>query len=135
MLTGTQSLLLAEARQRGPKQFFEQHGRPVLVSVGQGGPLGCFGDAEMDQTTQAAGQAITDIAQGISAAQLAEEHRDKLGPAGEALGGALGVMLFHERGKLGSRKMLEQLIEEAGSLYDCLGPPCGQCSAKIPAKE
>ena len=107
----------------------------MLVSVGQGGSAGRLGDAEMDQTTQAARQAVTDIAPGIGAAQLAEEHGDKLGPAGEALGGALSVMLFHERGKLGSRKMLEQLIEEAGSLYDCLGPPCGQCSAKIPAKE
>jgi hypothetical protein len=27
--------------------------------------------------------------------------------------------------------MLEQLIEEAGSLYDCLGPPCGRRSAKL----
>jgi hypothetical protein len=34
-------------------------------------------------------------------------------------------MLFHERGELGAREMLEHLIKEAGSLYDCLGPPCG----------
>ena len=30
--------------------------------------------------------------------------------------------------------MLEQLIEEAGNLYDCLGPPCGRRSAKLPAR-
>jgi len=56
---------------------------------------------------------------------LAKEHGDELGPAGEALSGAFGVMLLHELGELGTREMLEQLIKEAGSLYDCLGPPCG----------
>src|SRR3954453_20380285 len=40
-------------------------------------------------------------------------------------------MFFHERAEFGARKMLEKLIEEAGSLYDCLGPPCGRRSAKL----
>lgn len=53
----------------------------------------------MDQTAQATGEAVTNVAQGIGAAQLAKEHGDKLGPTGEALGGALGVALFHERGE------------------------------------
>jgi hypothetical protein len=39
MLTGTQSLLLAETRQRGPEQFLEQGAGPMLVSVGQGGSV------------------------------------------------------------------------------------------------
>jgi hypothetical protein len=65
---------------------------------------------------------------------LAEEHGDELGPAGKALGGSLGVVFFNQRRELDPRKMLEQLIEEAGGLYDCLGPPYGRRSAKLPAK-
>jgi hypothetical protein len=51
---------------------------------------------------------------------LAEQHGHKLRPAGKALGGTLGVVLLDECGELGAWKMLEQLIEEAGYLYDCL---------------
>ena len=43
---------------------------------------------------------------------------DELGPASEALGGALVGVLVHQRGKLGPGKMLEQLIEQARDLYD-----------------
>ena len=52
--------------------------------------------------------------------QLAKQHRDELRPAGEPLSGTLGTMLLHECGKLGAGKVLEQLIEQAGCLYDCL---------------
>jgi hypothetical protein len=47
---------------------------------------------------------------------LAKEHGDELRPASKALGGSVRVMLLHQRGELGTGKMLEQLIEEAGSL-------------------
>ena len=67
----------------------------MLVGVGQRGSAWRFGDTEMGQTTKATRQAVADIAKGISAAQLAKEHGDKLRPAGEALGGTLGVMLFY----------------------------------------
>jgi hypothetical protein len=89
----------------------------------------------MHQTAQATGQAVADVAEGIGAAQLAKKHGDELRPAGKALGGSFGAVLLDQGGELGPRKMLEQLIEEAGSLYDCLGPPCGRRSAKLPAKE
>ena len=129
-------MLLAKARQRGPEQFFEQGGGAVLVGIRQGGSAGRFGDAEMHQTAQTTGQAVADVAQGIGATQLAKEHGDELRPAGKALGGALGLMFVNQSGEFGTRKMLEQqLIEEAGSLYDCLGPPCGRRSAKLRAKE
>jgi hypothetical protein len=42
---------------------------------------------------------------------LAEQHRDELRPAGETLGGALGVVFLDERPEFVARKMLEQLIE------------------------
>jgi hypothetical protein len=61
---------------------------------------------------------------------LAEEHGDKLRPAGKSLGGVFGAVLLHEWGEPGARKMLEQLMEEAGSLYDWVGPPCGRGLAK-----
>jgi hypothetical protein len=51
---------------------------------------------------------------------LAKEHGDELCPAGEALGGTLGFVLGDESGELGARKMLEELIEQARYLYDCL---------------
>jgi len=61
----------------------------------------------MGQLAQAALQAVTDLAQRIGAAELAEQHRDELRPAGEALGGAFGVVLLDQRAELGAREMLE----------------------------
>jgi hypothetical protein len=43
--------------------------------------------------------------------QLTEQHGDELRPAGKALGGTLSGVLLYESGKLGSGKVLEQLIE------------------------
>jgi hypothetical protein len=72
----------------------------------------------MHQPTQAAAQAVTDLAQRIGVSQLTEQHGDELRPAGKSLGGTLGGVLLNECGELGSGKMLEQLIEEARYLYD-----------------
>jgi hypothetical protein len=85
----------------------------------------------MHQSAQTTGQAAADVAQGIGATQLAKEHGDELRPAGKALGASFGIVLLNQRSELSPGKMLEQLIEEAGSLYDCLGPPCGRRSAKL----
>jgi len=49
---------------------------------------------------------------------LAEQHRDKLRPAGEALGIALGGVLLYQCGKFRPREVLEQLIEKTRNLYD-----------------
>jgi hypothetical protein len=65
---------------------------------------------------------------------LTKEHGYELRPAGKPLGGVLGAVFLNQGGELGTGKMLEQLIEQAGSLYDCLGPPCGRRSAKLPAR-
>ena len=74
----------------------------------------------MHQATQTAGQPVADLAQGVGAAELAKQHGDELRPAGKPLGSTLAAMFLHQRGKLGPGKMLEQLIEQAGYLYDCL---------------
>jgi hypothetical protein len=67
----------------------------------------------MHQAAQTAGQPV-------GTAELTKQHGDELGPASETLGGALATMFLDQSGKLGPRKMLEQLIEQAGYLYDCL---------------
>jgi hypothetical protein len=65
----------------------------------------------VDQSSQAAAQAIADFAQRIGSSQLTEQHGDELRPAGKALGVTLGGVLLYECGKLGAGKVLEQLIE------------------------
>jgi hypothetical protein len=51
---------------------------------------------------------------------LAKQHGDELRPAAKAFGGTLGGVFLDECGELGTGKMLEQLIEEARDLYDCV---------------
>jgi hypothetical protein len=72
----------------------------------------------MHQSPQAATQTVADLAQRIGPAQLTEQHRDELRPAGKTLGSMLGGVLLHECGELGPREMLEQLIKQARDLYD-----------------
>jgi hypothetical protein len=81
-----------------------------------------------------AGQAVANLAQGIGASELAKKHGYELRPAAKSLGGAFGTVFLNQGGELGTGEMLEQLIEKAGSLYDCLGPPCGRRSAKLPVR-
>ncbi len=58
----------------------------------------------MYQFAEAAGETIADLAQRVGAAEPAENHGDKLRPAGEALGGPLGVVFLGERPELGAGK-------------------------------
>jgi len=51
---------------------------------------------------------------------LTEQHGDELRPAAKALGGTLGGVLLDECGELSTGKVLEQLIEQARDLYDCV---------------
>jgi hypothetical protein len=71
----------------------------------------------MHQPAQTAGQPVADFAQGVGATELAEQHGDELRPAGESFGGMFGAMLLDQSCELGTGKMLEQLIEQAGYLY------------------
>ena len=119
-LRAPEPLLFAEPRQRGQEQILEQGCRAVFVGIGQGGAARRLGDAQMHQPPQAAAQAVADLAQRIGAAELAEQHGDELRPAAKALGGTLGGVLLDQCGELGPGKMLEQLIEQARDLYDCV---------------
>jgi len=89
----------------------------------------------MHQTAQTTRQAVADLAQGIRTSQLAKEHGDELRPAGKSLGGVFAAVFLHQGSELGPGKMLEQLIEQAGSLYDCLGPPSWATLGDVPGKE
>jgi hypothetical protein len=51
---------------------------------------------------------------------LTEQHGDELRPAAKALGVTLGGVLLDECGELSTGKVLEQLIEQACDLYDCV---------------
>jgi hypothetical protein len=92
-------------------------------------------DAEMHQPAQTTGHAIADLAQRIGASQLAKEHGYELRPASKSLGGAFRAVFLNQSGELGAGEMLEQLIEQAGSLYDCLGPPSWATLGDVPGKE
>ncbi len=79
-----------------------------------------LGDSQMHQAAQAASQTVADLAQRVRAPELAKQHGYELRPAGKAFGGTLGIVLLDECGELGAWEMLEQLIEQARNLYDCL---------------
>ena len=72
----------------------------------------------MNQAAQTAGQPVADLAQGVGVGQLAEQHRNQLCPAAKAFGAPFGVVFLDQRSELSSGKMLEQLIEQTGYLYD-----------------
>jgi hypothetical protein len=72
----------------------------------------------MDQPPQTTPEAVADLAQGIGASELTEQHGNELRPAGKALGVTLSGVLLDECGELGSGKVLEQLIKQARDLYD-----------------
>jgi hypothetical protein len=50
--------------------------------------------------------------------QLAEQHGDELRPAAKAFGPSFRVMFLDQGSELRPGKMLEQLIEQTGCLYD-----------------
>ena len=67
----------------------------------------------MRQLALAARQPAADLAQRVRPAQLAEQHGDELAPAGEAARVPLGLRRHDGLLKLGARKKLEQLTEDA----------------------
>ena len=128
MLSAAECLLVAEPCRSGPEEFLKQRGGAVLIGIGQGGAARRFGDPEMEQSSQTARQTVADLAQGVGASQLTEQHGDKLRPASKALRVTLGGVLFHQRGKLRPREVLEQLIEQARDLYDWIALLWAACS-------
>ena len=112
-----QHALGAEPLQGRPEQVLEEAGRTVLGGVGERGLLRCLIDAQVGELAQAAGQAVADLAQGVGLSQLAEQHGHELSPAGEPLRTALGAVSLDQCRELRSREVLQQLTEQARSLY------------------
>jgi hypothetical protein len=57
--------------------------RPVLIGIGQRGPLRRHRHSQVLQLPLAAGQTAADLAQGMRASQLAKQHGQELAPTGE----------------------------------------------------
>src|SRR5262249_11795282 len=99
------------------EQFLE-HGPvklpgPMLVGVGQRRARRGRA-AQVLELALATAQPAADLAQRVCTAELAEQHRDELPPAGEATCMSFGGPPLDQRLQLGARKQLEQLTEHAG---------------------
>ena len=79
--------------------------------------LGGFGNAEMHQRAQTAGQPVAYLAQRIGMAQLAEQHGHELGLAIKSPGRTLSLVPLDKARKFQTRKMMQQLIEQTCDLY------------------
>ncbi len=79
---------------------------PVRVGIGQRRPTRRL-DPQMCEPALATRQAATDLAQGMGAAQLAEQHRHKLAPAREAPRVPLRLCGHHRLLKIDVRKELD----------------------------
>jgi hypothetical protein len=77
----------------------------VSIGIGQARMAGSS-DPEVFQLAFATPKTPGNLPEGMSAAQLTEEHSDKLTPTGESFGMTFGMNLFHHLLKFDSRKQL-----------------------------
>jgi hypothetical protein len=95
---------------------------PVRVGVRQRRPTGGR-RPQMHQLALATRQAAADLAQRMRAPELREQHGDELVPARESARVPLRPRVHHGLLKLGARKKLEQLIEDAAESRHRGWPP------------
>ncbi|NJL26794.1 MAG: hypothetical protein HC897_02405 [Thermoanaerobaculia bacterium] len=112
-----QQLLGPEIRERSGEQFPEEPCCPMLLGVGERGPVGSLIDTEKGQFAQAKSETVADLAQRIGLGQVAEEHRHQLGPPLEALRLAFDLVLLAQRCEACSRDLTKQLTEKAAAAY------------------
>jgi hypothetical protein len=86
----------------------------MFVGVSQGGTLGRVGQSQVAQLAFAGGQPAANLTQRLGSPQMAEQHGHELSPATEPACVALGPLLDHGPLKLGARKQLQHLAENAG---------------------
>ena len=115
---------LATAVEQLVEHRAEQDPGPMFVRIRQRRALRRRAHAELLQLPFAAGQASANLAQRLGFAQVAKQHRDELRPTVEP-----ACVPFCSRGddgalKIGPRKELEQLIEDAAESHDRGWPPC-----------
>src|ERR1039457_6461813 len=87
--------------------------RPILIGIGQGGPLGRYRHPQMLQLPLAASQASANLAQRMRPSQLAKQHRHELTPTGETPRVPLGLLLLDRLREFPSREKLQHLRENA----------------------
>ncbi len=73
----------------------------------------------MDELSFAGSEPLRDFPERVGTGQLAEEHGDKLIPAGKSAGMAFGVHFFHGLLEFRSRKELQELTEYATKPIHC----------------
>ena len=92
----------------------------MLAGIGQcrssGNP-----DAQVTEFSLTRGQTTTDLPKAVDSAQLAEQHRDELGPAGKTPGVPLGFRVVDQLLELHARKKLENLTKDAAKSIHGLG--------------
>jgi hypothetical protein len=99
------SSLQAATFQEFEKDLLIEFPGTMLVGIGQSGTIGS-GDGQMFELALTASQAPGNLPQGMSSAQLTEEHSHKLAPTSEPSGMSLSSCLHHCPLELDSRKQL-----------------------------
>src|SRR5690242_1616792 len=85
----------------------------VFVGIRQGRAARCTGDPHMHESPEAEPQTVADLAQGIGASQLAEQHRNEPVQQVKPLAGRSAPCFFTRAANSRPREVLEQLIEQA----------------------
>src|SRR6185436_3510818 len=117
MLACDQQLRAAKSIQRGPEEFFKQRRRTLAIGIRQRRLIRRAGNAKVNELAKATTQAVAYITQRSRMRQLTKQHGHKLCPARESLCPTLGSVFADKRGEFGSRKMLQQLIEQTRDRY------------------
>src|ERR1700680_2355010 len=85
----------------------------MLIGVGQGRARGSSRHSQMLQLPSGGCQSLANFAQAVGATQLTEQHGHELAPTSKTASVTLSLMLVDGRFKLGARKQLPQLTENA----------------------
>jgi hypothetical protein len=91
--------------------------RPVLIGIGQRGPLRRHRYSQVLQLPLAARQAAANLAQRMRASQLAKQHGQELAPTGETPRVPLGLVLLDRLLEIPARKQLQYLRENAAYFH------------------
>lgn len=117
LFSGAEAAAVVEVIEGCEEEVAEEFGGPMFVGVGEGRAGDGAKDAEVAELAEAALEAPGNLAERICRREMAEEHGDKLRPAGKALGASLRLMLLDEGGELRTREVMKDLTENTCNLY------------------
>src|SRR6266511_55927 len=113
------------------EQRLEQLPRPMGIRVGQRRAGWCGVDSEVVELPFRRLQAATDLTKRLGLAEMAEQRRHGLVPAGKPAGMPFGLVLSGELLELRSGKDLENLLEDAAYSVHRWGPSCTLSFAQL----